>query len=262
VDHRQAALMRVTGIPPRTQVSIEVDAVLVAETGNPADPDAVGVWIGGELIGYVRRLDVAWLRPAILRLQTRTGARVALPALVSGTSQYPLSVRLQFDGAALGVPEHGRSRFHDVGLGYYLFADGDWPRQDLWEGLPPRPGKAVREPAVRQVLATRQEPELRHFAFAALEAALYFRRRDPSGLAEFDAVCGQHHGEMPTIRPVLLERLNAVPQVTLYRQAAIRWAAAGDFAVSSLWATRGLEFYGNAPEREGDIADLLKRLLA
>ena len=56
-SYRQANLWRVVGGRHRPEVHVRVDvyAMLLAEDGNPHDPNAVSVWIDGLMVGYVPR---------------------------------------------------------------------------------------------------------------------------------------------------------------------------------------------------------------
>jgi hypothetical protein len=56
-SYRQAELWRVVGQPPSPEARIRMDvyAMLLAEDGNPHDPNAVSVWISGLMVGYLPR---------------------------------------------------------------------------------------------------------------------------------------------------------------------------------------------------------------
>jgi hypothetical protein len=59
-SHRQANLRRVVGGQHRPEVHVRMDvyAMLLAEDGNPYDPNAVSVWISGLMVGYLPREQV------------------------------------------------------------------------------------------------------------------------------------------------------------------------------------------------------------
>ena len=74
-SYRQANLWRVVGGRHRPEVHVRVDvyAMLLAEDGNPHDPNAVSVWIDGLMVGYLPRDQARTLRPGLLAVQEREG---------------------------------------------------------------------------------------------------------------------------------------------------------------------------------------------
>lgn len=81
-----------------------------------------------------------------------------------------------------------------------------------------------------------------------------------SALDEFDAVCEQHHAEMATLRPALVEKFECVPLIDMYRKASIRSQKAHDWPAVVKWSERGLEVYGGGAARAEAVEDLHKRL--
>ena len=57
---------------------------LVPEDGNPHDPNAVAVFVGGNKVGYLSREDATRLRPAVIRLISDTGKPIALSGVIAG----------------------------------------------------------------------------------------------------------------------------------------------------------------------------------
>ena len=57
------------------RVRVEVHAVLVAETDNPYDANAVSVWIQGLRVGYLSREDARRYRPGLLAWSRSTASR-------------------------------------------------------------------------------------------------------------------------------------------------------------------------------------------
>lgn len=111
------------------------------------------------------------------------------------------------------------------------------------------------------MLAKDGDPIDRHYQFCELEHRLY-RSRDAfaSALEEFDQACKAHDAEMEVIRPALVETFGEIPVIDTYRQEAIRFKKAKDWAATRDWAERGLRVYGGETAREDAIADLRERL--
>ena len=63
---------------------MDVYAMLLAEDGNPHDPNAVSVWIDGLMVGYVPRDQARALRPGLLVMQEREGKPIALKGVIVG----------------------------------------------------------------------------------------------------------------------------------------------------------------------------------
>lgn len=61
-----------------------VHGFLVAEEGNPHEPTAVAVFIGGRKVGYLSRSEAARLRPGLIRLVEHHQKPVALPGVIVG----------------------------------------------------------------------------------------------------------------------------------------------------------------------------------
>ena len=73
---------------PEDRVRVDVVAVLVAETDNPYDANAVSVWVQGLKVGYLSRDDARRYRPGLLALEQKHGKPIALSgAIVGGGSE-------------------------------------------------------------------------------------------------------------------------------------------------------------------------------
>jgi hypothetical protein len=85
-SYRQANLWRVVGGRHRPEVYVRMDvhAMLLAEDGNPHDPNAVSVWIDGLRVGYLPRDQARTLRPGLLAVQEREGKPIALEGVIVG----------------------------------------------------------------------------------------------------------------------------------------------------------------------------------
>ncbi len=76
-SHYQEHLWRVVGAPGSTPEPVRLDiyAVLVAETDNPHDPNAISVWINGLKVGHLSRETAQQYRPGLLALWRGNTAR-------------------------------------------------------------------------------------------------------------------------------------------------------------------------------------------
>jgi hypothetical protein len=111
------------------------------------------------------------------------------------------------------------------------------------------------------LLVQERDPLCRHYMLSELEHRLYrARATSPAVLDQFDAVCEQHHEEMSSIRPALIERFGVVPVVEMYRQATIRCQKARRWDAARGWASRGVGFYGDQAARPEVVDDLRHRV--
>lgn len=99
----QDVLWSIVGRDATGSVLQDIHALLVAEHGNPADRNAVAVWLGGHRIGRLSLDDAGRLRPGLIRLQRQHRRAVALPGYVSGDRDNGLGVYLNYDATAFGV---------------------------------------------------------------------------------------------------------------------------------------------------------------
>lgn len=247
------------------EVRTQVMAMLVAEEGNPYDPNAVAVWIGGYPVGYLPRPIAPDMRAAIIRLQAENGQPVVLIGQVvgGGPDRPNLGVFLDYDPADFGL-ESQSSRVVlpgevGTGLSELMYRSGD---RKAW-GIVSAGGDSLRHLGdLRKVIATSDDPIIRHFAYASLEDALYRgREAGPEVLPQYDAACDAHLAVLPQTREALLTALGVVPVVEVFRQASIRWQKVHDYQRSLDWARSGIDFYSDAVERAGEIADLDRRLV-
>jgi hypothetical protein len=119
-SYRQANLLRLAAGQnrPGGQVRIKVHAMLLAEDGNPHDPNAVAVWIDGLMVGYLPRDQARTLRPGLLALQEREGKPIALEGVIGGDmrdgSPGQLGVRLRYDPVDFGLAAPPRTQHADT----------------------------------------------------------------------------------------------------------------------------------------------------
>ena len=247
------------------RVHHEAVALLVPETGNPHDANAVAVWIAGYHVGYLSRGDAAVYRPAVVRLAA--SAPVALNAVVVGggfgDGVAILGVFLDHDPTDFGLsptlyrPSTGELR---TGLSQAFQTDDLDHSYDLsWlNDLPQYTRRAIAQ--LRTLLIS--DPDLidRHFMFAELQARLYkLRDVEDASLAEFDDACAQHDSEMDEIRTALHQKFSAVPFLEMYKQQCVRQQKAKDFERGLWWAERGLALYGTDAYSQDWTDDLKKR---
>ncbi|HEY6202929.1 MAG TPA: hypothetical protein VI056_07780 [Candidatus Limnocylindria bacterium] len=255
----QENLRRITG-PGKVRVA--VTAVLVAETDNHYDPNAISVWISQLAVGHLGRDDARRYRPGLLALMERYSAPIALRGVAVG--EQAIGVFLRHDPRDFGIllqptpiPHSGTIR---TGLSEAIATDEADDSYDLsWlETLPYE--TAARIARLRDLLAGEHDPLDRHFMFSELEAAIYrVRNAMPDVLAEFDAVCRDHDSEMDTLRPAFLKKWGAVPWLPTYRQMCIRKQKQGDWTTALWWAERGLAVYANEAARPEAVRDLITR---
>jgi hypothetical protein len=273
-SHYQDALWRLVGGRSTEWIRIPMQAVLVAESDNPYDPNAISVRIDGMKVGYLSREDAEAYRPGLLALQAREGKAIALSGVVVGggiREDGPgyLGVWMSHDPADFGIaavvppPASSMRASMRTGLTEALRTDDQDDSYDLsWlERLPSDPISAIGK--LRQLLQDDPDPIDRHFMYCELEERLY-RSRDAfsSALDEYDDTCARHDAEMDGIRDALLARFGTVPLLDTYRQMAVRHQKAKNWAEAIRWAERGLNLYGaNAARREA-VEDLEKRVLA
>jgi hypothetical protein len=116
-SYRQTNLWLVFGRRHRTAVHARTDiyAMLLAEDGNPHDPNAVSVWIDGLMVGYLPREQARTLRPGLLAAQDREGKPIALKGvIVLGTMRDPgrLGVSLRYDPEDFGLSAPPEAKQH------------------------------------------------------------------------------------------------------------------------------------------------------
>jgi hypothetical protein len=110
---------------------MEVLAVLVAETDNPSDADAVSVWIRGLRVGHRSREDARRYRPGLLALERQHGTPIALAGAIVGGG-------MRADGPGrLGV-----------------FVDHDPADFGLGPMAPPRASGSAMRPGLSDAVAT------------------------------------------------------------------------------------------------------------
>ena len=266
-SYRQEGLWGVVGQRPTNQrVHHEAVALLVPETGNPYDANAIAVWIAGHHVGYLSRDDAAAYRPGVERLAV--SAPVALNAVVVGggfgNGVAILGAFLDHDPTDFGLsptryrPSTGELR---TGLSQAFQTDELDDSYDLsWlNDLPQDTRRAITQ--LRTLLIS--DPDLidRHFMFSELEARLYkLRDVEDAALAEFDDACAQHDSEMDRIRTALHQKFGAVPLLEMYKQQCVRQQKAKDFERGLWWAERGLALYGTDAYSQDWTDDLKKRL--
>lgn len=273
-SHYQDALWRVVGARTTDRVRAEAQAVLVAESDNVYDPNAISVWIDGMKVGYLSREDAEVYRPGLLALQAREGKSIGLRgAIVGGGIREDgpgfLGVWMSHDPADFGLlaifppPTLSMRGSMRTGLTEALLTDQEDNSYDLsWlQRLPSDPISAISR--LRQLLQHDPDPIDRHFMYCELEERLY-RSRDAfsSALAEYDETCVRHDAEMDDIRDALLAKFGKVPLLETYRQMAIRQQKAKKWPDAIWWAERGLALYTQSAARPEAVDDLERRVAA
>ena len=267
-SHYQEALWAIVGGVRPEPVRHETLALLVPDPENSVDANAIEVLIEGQCVGFLSRQDAIRYRPGLLKLISASPTHlIALHGVVVGGGPRPhglglLGVFLDHDPADFGLPTHHVSHGHlRTGLHEAMddeLADGDHALS--WFGrLAEDDGIASNE--LSELLKRTHDPFERHYMFAELEHRLYRCRNEiASALDQFDVVSEQHHAEIGSIRPALLERFGAVPVIEVYRQAAIRWGKARHWLAVREWAERGITVYGHEAARPEVVDDLHKRV--
>jgi len=236
-SHYQDSLWRHVGGRglPEERVRVDMVAVLVSETDNPYDANAVAVWIGGLKVGYLSRADAQRYQPGLLALQRKHGKPIALAGVIVGGGCGPMA----------RWPDEADEADDSYNLGWI----NDLPADDI---------RAIT--VLRKFLVREFDPVDRHFMYAHLEALLY-RSRDAflSALDEYDETCRLHDAEMDNIRQALVAKWGQVPVLNTYRQMAIRHQKARNFERALWWAERGIVLYGADAARQDAVDDLRKR---
>jgi HIRAN domain len=262
-SHRQDALWGIAGGRSTEHVRQRVMAVLIPETTNEYDPNAISVWVNGLQVGFLSRENAARYRPGLLALWQQHKKPIGLEGAIVGGGRRPdgeigyLGVFLDHDPADFGLGQepasqhqhaHVRTGLHEAGTSTSDL--GSLPLDDVG---------AIK--LLRRLLEQEKEALARHFAFADLEHRLY-RCRDvfTSALDEFDIACELHHQEMGEIRPALLAEFNGIPLLETYKQACIRKQKAHDWSQVITWAERGIEQYADDALNPESMNDLKERL--
>ncbi|MEW2385003.1 hypothetical protein AB0873_23370 [Micromonospora sp. NPDC047707] len=269
----QEALWQVVGGRTRERIRCSIHAVLIPETDNPYDSNAISVWISGSRVGYLSRADAADYRSGLLALEARHGRRIALGGVVVGggiRSDGPgmLGVWLSHNPQDFGLaqvvaPEPVLQLTMRTGLSAAAATDADDDSYDLswYQDLPVDHLAAIKKLTV--LLREDPDPIDRHFMFCELERRLY-RSRDAfdSALEQYDSACRQHDAEMDVIRTALFEKFQVIPLLESYTQMAIRQQKAKNWDQALWWARRGIALYGSDAARPEAVSDLEKRVAA
>jgi hypothetical protein len=273
-SHYQDELWRCVGRRTTDRVRVEIEAILVAETDNPHDKDAISVWISGMRVGYLSREDAAEYRTGLLALQTKHRSLISLGGVIVGggiRANGPgfLGVWLNHDPSDFGLvsvappPPAAVLGQLRTGLEQAIATDAEDDSYDLsW--LADLPGDHIAAiKRLRNLLCQDPDPIDRHYMFCELERRLYRSREAfASALDEYDDVCRQHDAEMDHIRDSLLIKFGKVPLLETYTQMAIRQQKAKSWVDALHWANRGIQLYGNNPARPEAVEDLKKRAAA
>jgi hypothetical protein len=269
-SHYQDNLWRLAGgrADPAEHVRVEIIALLVTEPDNPYDANAVGVWIDGLKVGHLSRRDAQLYRPGLLALQEKRGMPIALSGVIAGGGMRDdgpgrLGVFLDHDPEEFGISRPQRRPLAELkaqGGTRETFSTGYANPSHLgW--LADLPADDIRAiPVLRRLLNDQTGPLARHFIYEHLEARLY-RSRDTfaSALDEYDRACWQHNAEMDAIRQACMAEWKYVPNLTTYRQMAIRQQKAGNLEQALWWAERGLALYGDKAQWPENVEDLRHR---
>ena len=267
-SHYQDTLWEIVGGVRPERVRYGTLALLVPDPDNPVDANAIEVLIDGQRVGFLSRQDAIRYRPGLLRLMSASPTHlIALHGVVVGGGPRAdglgfLGVFLDHDPADFGLPAHHVSHGHSrTGL-HEAIDDGLTDRDHAlsWFGRL-ADDDIIASNEISELLKHTGSPFERHYMFAELEHRLYrCRNKLASALDQFDVVSQQHHDEIGSIRPALLERFGAVPVIEVYRQAAIRWAKAKHWPAVQEWAERGITVYGDEAARPEVVDDLHKRV--
>lgn len=247
------------------RVRVPCQAIMVAETDNPYDDNAISLWVSGYKVGHLSRADAAACRAGLLALQEKHGMQIALEGVIVGNDDI-LGVFLSFDPEDFGLTGNAPSEARGggrirTGLSEALGTDEADDSYDLsWmDELPSDTAKRI--PKLRKLLEEEPDPIDRHFMFTQLEKDLYAcRDLWETALDEYDAVAEQHHAELVDgVRTALVSKFESLPLIDTYRQACIRTQKAKDWEGSLRWAERGLQMYGDDAARPEVVEDLKKR---
>jgi predicted Zn-ribbon and HTH transcriptional regulator len=270
-SHYQEALWEIVGGRTSEPVRFEALALLIPNPDNEFDANAIEVWIDGLLVGHLSRQDAAAYRPGLIRLMQHSEVPpVALHAVVVGGGRRGsglgyLGVFLDHDPTDFGVASHhishGRFQAGELRTGLSEEIEGDHRAEMAWyRRLPEEDRAGIAD--LRWLLEHEGDPISRHYMFCELEHRLYRSRTTlPAALDEFDVVCEQHHSEMTSIRPALVDRFGAVPLIEMYRQAAIRYQKMKLWTAAREWAQRGINLYGDQAARPEAVEDLRHRVI-
>jgi len=194
-SHRQDALWNIVGGRSTEHVRQEVVAVLIPETTNEYDPNAISVWVNGLQVGFLSRENAARYRPGLVALWQQHGKPIALQGAIVGGGRRPngdigyLGVFLDHDPTEFGLAQEPPSQHHDAHV-----RTGRHEVEASNSGLDDLPLDDVGAIKMLRRLLEKERGALdRHFAFAELEHRLY-RCRDvfASALEEFDTTCEVH----------------------------------------------------------------------
>jgi hypothetical protein len=270
----QDALWGICGAQVGQSVRCAVAAVLVPESQNVYDPNAVAVVIKGHRVGYLDRPTAGLYVSGLNELMRSHGAYIGLWGVIVGGGYYEdgpgrLGVWLEHESSDFGVAQpvagpRGRPVFGSstmrTGFSEAWLTDAEDDSYDLswYDELPDGDRSAIA--MLQDLLVTDPDPIDRHFQFAELESRLY-RCRDlyDSALDEFDDACKRHDAEMETICAAFKVKWSKVPLLETYRQMAIRQQKKKDWEACLWWAERGIALYGGAAVREDAVEDLQKR---
>jgi hypothetical protein len=247
------------------RVRVPCQAIMVAESDNPYDDNAISLWVSGQKVGHLSREDAAAYRPGLLALREKHGREIALKGVIVGTEGI-YGVFLNCDPEDFGLMTHktkGSRRVGQLrtGLSEASGTDEADDSYDLeWmDGLSPDTAKRI--PQLRKLIEQDPDPIDRHFMFTQLEEDLYScRDLWETALDEYDAITEQHHAELVGgLRAALLLKFGSIPLIDTYRQACIRTQKAGNWEGTLRWAERGLAIYGEDAARAEAVEDLQKR---
>ena len=259
-SYRQDALWTIVGGHTTEHVRQQVTAILLPETENPHDSNAISVWVNGLQVGFLSREDAARYRPGLIALWQKHGRPIALQGHIVGggvradSSVGYLGVFLEHDPADFGLEPHRNDSNNHVRTGRH---EADISQSGL-DSLPTDDVRAIK--SIRGLLEQEREPVARHFAYAELEHRLYHCRDVfASALDEFDATCEAHHNEMPAIRPGLIGEFGGIPLLEVYRQICIRKQKEHEWAAVISWADRGIAIYADDALDLEHVNDLLQR---
>lgn len=255
-------------VDPSERVRVEIIALLVAEPSNPYDANAVGVWIDGLKVGHLSRQNAKFYQPGLLALQEKHGRPIALSGVIAGggirdDGPGRLGVFLEHDPQDFGVSSSQLRQLAELKEqggtpGTLSTGYADASHMSWLADLPADDIRAI--PELRRLLNDQVDPLTRHFMYEQLEARLYRSREAfTSALDEYDQACQRHDAEMNNIRHACISRWGHVPNLTTYKQMAIRQQKAKDFQQALWWAERGIALYGDKARWPENVEDLRTR---
>jgi len=272
-SYRQDALWACVGYKTKDRIREDVIAYLVPDPSNNYDPNAIGVWIEGKHVGFIAKELAAEIGDDLASLMTKnTGTYIALRGVIAGGGKYEdgpgmLGVFLEFNAADFGLGSNlkkdGVAQPFSMGTGqtdaFFTDEADDTYNLSWMSGLSADPSKRILE--LKKILTSNNEPISRHFVYTSLEE-IYYKYKDvlPDAATHYEEVSESHHFEISgSIKEAMILKWGKLPNLVVYKQAAIKNSKEKNFAKALEWVNRGLVVYGDVAFKEETILDLKKR---